>query len=176
MIASGSAWSHEPELWSVLDHLLNQPFGLFLIRDRCSIQEVIPPPALAERLETSAQRQIAADTLHKLPAGDYNALLRGEAIEAMRSMTSGSPYVSVPDLTDPAHPLPTAPQTPQGLPAPKVPGGPPGGPPGAPASPGASGNAATTPPQTPEAPPQTPEPPEPTPDKRARPPRSMLDE
>ena len=156
VLSAGAAWSHEDELWPVLDHLLNQPFGLFLIRERCSIQEVIPPPALMQRLETSAQRRIAAEMLGKLSPREYNALLRGEAIEAMRTMTSGSPYVSVPDLTDPANTLPDAgaqtPQTPQGLPAPQQSSAPP--------------NA------EPEAPPETPN----KPDKRARPPRSMIDE
>jgi hypothetical protein len=100
VLKRGITWKIvEEKLWQSYSRLI-KPFGLTLLVERCSIQEVLPPPALAQRLEASVQRRIANESLDNYKQ-NYNDLLRGEAIESLSGMSSGSPYLSVPDLTDP---------------------------------------------------------------------------
>lgn len=108
VLKRGITWKIiEGKLWEGYGRLI-EPFGLFLVRERCSIQEVLPPAALAARLEASAQRRIASESLDHY-GNHYNELLRGEAIESLSGMSSGSPYLNVPDLTDPASAKPNSP-------------------------------------------------------------------
>ncbi len=90
----------EGKLWESYSRLI-KPFGLFLLRERSAILEVLPPAVLAARLEASAQRRIANESLDNYHQ-NYNDLLRGEAVESLSGMSGGSPYLNVPDLTDPA--------------------------------------------------------------------------
>lgn len=101
VLKRGITWKIiEGKLWESYGRLI-EPFGLFLVKERCSIQEVLPPPALAARLDATAQRRLASEALDNYQH-HYNELLRGEAIESLSGMSSGSPYLNVPDLTDPA--------------------------------------------------------------------------
>jgi hypothetical protein len=108
VLKRGITWKIiESKLWESYGRLI-EPFGLFLVRERCSIQEVPPPPALAARLDATAQRRLASEALDNYQQ-HYNDLLRGEAIESLSGMSAGSPYLNVPDLTDPASGKPNPP-------------------------------------------------------------------
>lgn len=120
VLKRGITWKIiESKLWDSYGRLI-EPFGLFLVKERCSIQEVLPPATLTARLEASAQRRIASESLDNY-GQHYNDLLRGEAIESLSGMSGGSPYLNVPDLTDPASSRPNTPAQPEpkaGLPPP----------------------------------------------------------
>lgn len=108
VLKRGITWKIiEGKLWESYGRLI-EPFGLFLVRERCSIQEVLAPPALAARLDATAQRKLASEGLDNYQQR-YNDLLRGEAIESLSGMSGGSPYLNVPDLTDPASSKPNPP-------------------------------------------------------------------
>lgn len=108
VLKRGITWKIiESKLWESYGRLI-EPFGLFLLKERCALLEVLPPAALAARLEASAQRRIASESLDSYRQ-NYNDLLRGEAIESLSGMSGGSPYLNVPDLTDPASSKPNPP-------------------------------------------------------------------
>jgi hypothetical protein len=100
-ICRGRVWDEfERRLFDALDARI-LPFGMKLFRPGCAIQRAIPPAMLNWRLEMAAQRAANINNLSQYEPYEIAQALRAEAVEALKSMSGGSPYLNLHDLAPP---------------------------------------------------------------------------
>lgn len=100
-ICAGSAQSveFERQLFKTINERLNG-VTMSLVPEFCAIQKIVCPEAITQRYEKLVERALAIKQVEALGADKVGQALRAEAVESLGKMTSGSPYVSVHDLTE----------------------------------------------------------------------------
>ena len=75
-------------------------FGMALMLEKCKLLNINAPDTLNQRLETAAQRTVNINNLAQFDPHDFSSALRSEAIETLKDMSGGNPYLNLNDLAD----------------------------------------------------------------------------